>query len=237
MRYRNLWSAVDKNDRFRFQLIAMANNPQHKLELLAPLIDAENALIRYRARLETARVQLRARDLDAARAAAQAALATPLDDPRFYADAHFALGFVALEQRDWDKAEQSFNQAIARDPGFWDARQLRLLTLSRLLGGAVQSTAVCLHRTRTLIEDLGAMPALAQSRLQFRDIADRFGALAGARNPAFELTAGLGYFWAGDRDKAHRALTQAHQSQGELPARCAELIAAKARDLLERNFK
>ncbi len=141
---------------------------------------------------------------------------------------------VALEKQDLDSAEQAFNKAVGADPGFWDARQAQLLALSRQLAQSRQSPAACLNRTRIMIENLGAMPVLAQNRMQFRDIADRFGARSGGSNPAFHLLAGLGYLWAGDHDKSRSELTAARRSQGKLPSRCEALIIAEIDKLLAR---
>jgi hypothetical protein len=88
-----------------------------------------------------------------------------------------------------------------------------------------------------MIENLGALPALAQDRKQLRDIADRFAiATEGAANPAFFLLSRLGYQWAGDRERAQAALSKARQSSGRLPRQCAALIADRATALLQQDF-
>lgn len=235
MRYRNLWQTIDKDTRKRFQMTALANNPQQKLDLLQPLTQTDDAQIRFRALLEIARIQLRLRDLDQARAHTQQALAIPNIAPRISADAYFVLGYTALEQSDLDDAEAALAQAVAQDPGFWDARQIQLLVLSQQLGRSRQGAAACLNRTRQLIENLGAMPILAQSHTQFRDIADRFGAQAAVANPSFHLLAGLGYRWSGNAKRSRSELNKAKQARGRLPRQCEELIMARVDELLAQT--
>lgn len=227
MRYRQNWREVDAALQRRLQLVALANDPARKLELLAPLLTADVARLRYRALLEQARIHLRSRDLPAARLAAQAALAVSDIPPLWQADAYFMLGFTALEAQDLEQAATALAAAVARDPGFWDARQTDLLVLTRLLEQPNQSSAACLDRTRRVIEHLGALPALAQNRAQFRDIADRLGEIGG-RNPALKLAAGLGRLWAGDTVQAAEWLHEAATIPGALPAACADLIRARA---------
>lgn len=236
MRYRNLWRDVDEVTRRAFQMAALANDPGAKIAGLQPLATAGPAPVRSRALVEIARIRLRQRALDDARTSARQALAIPGLEPRFLADAYFVLGHAALEARDLDSAEAALAEAVARDPGFWDARQTQLLVLSRQLGQPRQATAACINRTRLMIENLGALPALAQDRTQFRDIADRFAAQSALANPAFSLLSGLGYLWAGDRDRARAALTETGKARGALPRRCEALLIAKAEELLARAF-
>lgn len=236
MRYRNLWRDVDETTRRAFQMAALTNDPDAKIARLQPLATAGPAPIRSRALAEIARIRLRQWALDDARANARQALAIPGLEPRFMADAYFILGYAALEARDLDGAETALAEAVARDPGFWDARQTQLLVLSRQLGQPRQATAACINRTRLMIENLSALPTLAQDRTQFRDIADRFAAQSARANPAFSLLSGLGYLWAGDRDKARAALAETGKARGALPRRCEALLVAKAEELLARGF-
>ncbi|MCX7865182.1 MAG: peptide-methionine (S)-S-oxide reductase MsrA, partial [Novosphingobium sp.] len=48
------------------------------------------------------------------------------------------------------EAEAAIDQAIAADPGFWDARRLRLEILARRLEGEANDSAGCLNRTRRM---------------------------------------------------------------------------------------
>jgi len=237
MRYRGLWRGVDKAIRQTFQLAALANEPEQKLRLLTPLSTIDQPLVRFRALLEIARVRLRLNDLQGAhRAAVQALALQDRIDARAAADAHFILGYIALTEQHWEIAETALTRAIAADPGYWDARQAQLLVLGRLLARRSQSAAACLDRTRRLIEHLGALPALAQSRTQLRDIADRFESLPQRTNAAFYLLAGLGYSWAGDSARARQTLKRADRTRGRLPAACEKLILAQVQQLLARHF-
>jgi tetratricopeptide (TPR) repeat protein len=236
MRYRNRWKNVDPAARRTFQMAALANDPQQKLALLEPLTTVDAPMIRARALLEVARVHLRRRALDLATMTAQQVLAIPGLTAQVTADAYFILGYAALEAHDLDRAEAALAQAVERDPGFWDARQTQLLVLNRQLNQPRQSVAACLNRSRLMIQNLGALPALAQDRTQFRDIADRFAAQAAIANPAFRLLSGLGYLWVGDHDRAQKALAEARKPQGQLPRQCETLIAAQAAALLQRHF-
>lgn len=231
MRYRNLWRDVDATTQHTFQMAALANTPADKLRLLQPLATASVAQVRLRALLEIARVHLRLRALTEARAVAQQALTIPDLAPKMVADFYFILGCVALEAHDFDAAEMALAQAVARDPGFWDARQTQLLVLSHQLSQPRPRVAACLNRTRLMIENLGALPTLAQDRTQFRDIADRFADQPASVNPAFSLLSGLGYLWAGDRDKARAAWREVRRGSGKLPRQCEALIVAKAEEL------
>ncbi|WP_338114123.1 hypothetical protein [Thiorhodococcus mannitoliphagus] len=228
MRYRNLWGQVDEDARHGLQMAALSSDPQRKLDLLRPLVSTADPLTGFRALLEMARVQLRLGALEPAREAAQRALAVPKVPPRIQADAHFILGVIAWEKQSLDTAETALGRAVAADPGFWDARQLRLLVLARQIGRPRQGVAACLDRTRQMILDLGALPVLAQDRTQFRDIADRFAAQGDLTNPAFALLAGLGYRWAGDTERARITLAGALTTGGRLPAECEQQIIEKA---------
>lgn len=228
MRYRNLWGEVSPSARLAFQAAALANAPERKLALLRPLTQDPDPRLRFRAWLEIARVQLRRRDLVAARETARSALDVPGLPERIRADAHFVQGYAALKAGDLETAETALNQAVAADPGFWDGRQTQLIVATRLLAQPRQGLARCLDRTRQLVENLGALPALAQDRTQFRDIADRFATQGGPTNPAFALLSGLGYLWAGDRARAQATLAGAAAHRGRLPAPCEELILARA---------
>ncbi|AFL75714.1 hypothetical protein [Thiocystis violascens] len=232
MRYRNLWGRVDKSARRAFQMAALSGDPRHKLALLQPLTTAADARTRFRAWLEMARVQLRLRDLEPAREAARAALVVADVPERIRSDAHFVLGAIAWESGSLETAESALTRAIAADPGFWDARQMRMRVLGRQLARPRQGVADCLDRTRQLILDLGALPALAQDRTQFRDIADRFAVQGAPANVAFALLAGLGYRWSGDPERARAALTSAEGQRGQLPTVCESLILEKAREWL-----
>lgn len=236
MRYRNLWRDVDETTRRAFQMVALANDPNTKIAGLQPLATTGPAPVRARALVEIARIRLRQRALDEARASARQALTIPGLEPRFMADAYFILGYIALEARDFDSAETALAEAVARDPGFWDARQTQLLVLSHQLSQPRQTVAACINRTRLMIENLGALPTLAQDHTQFWDIADRFAAQSARANPAFFLLSGLGYLWVGDREKARAALAAASKTRGVLPRPCEALLIAKAEELLARVF-
>ncbi len=236
MRYRNQWREVTDPARQAFQMAALSNDPQQKIALLQPFAVNADPRTRFRALLEIARVHLRLRALDAARTSAREALAIPDLPPPIRADAHFVLGYAALEAQDLDGAEAALAQAVAGDPGFWDARQMQLLVLGRQIGQPRQSVAACLNRTRLMIENLGALPALAQDRTQFRDIADRFAVQEAAVNPALALLSGLGYRWAGDRERAHAALANIDATRGLLPPACAARVIAKAEEWLAERF-
>ena len=236
MRYRNQWREVADPARQAFQMAALSNDPQQKIALLQPFTVHADTRTRFRALLEIARVHLRLRALDAARTAAREALAIPDLPPPIRADAYFVLGYAALEAQELDGAEAALAQAVAGDPGFWDARQMQLLVLGRQIGQPRQSVAACLNRTRLMIENLGALPALAQDRTQFRDIADRFAVQEAPANPAFALLSGLGYRWAGDRERADAALASANAKRGLLPSACEARVIAKAEEWLAERF-
>lgn len=224
MRYRNLWGRIDDEARLAFQLAALSGDPARKLALIEPLTQAEEPLIRFRAHLERARLQRRLQDFESARIAARAALAVPELPERLRSDAWFILADSAWEQDRLDEAETALNAAIADDPGFWDARRLRLEVLARRLAEPRQRAAVCLDRTRRLIQDLGALPALAEDQTQFRDLADRFARQGAPTNVALALVAGLGYHWSGDLERARITLEHAEQRRGSLPKACERLI-------------
>lgn len=236
MRYRNLWREVADPARQAFQMAALSNDPQQKISLLQPLTVHADPRIRFRALLEIARVHLRFRALDAARTAAREALVIPDLPAPILADAYFVLGVAALEAQDFDGAEAALGRAVVGDPGFWDARQMQLLVLGHQIGQPRQSAATCLNRTRLMIENLGALPALAQDRTQFRDIADRFAVQDAAANPALVLLSGLGYRWAGDRERARAALAGIDSTRGLLPPACAARVIAKAEEWLAERF-
>lgn len=233
MRYRNLWGRIDDSARLAFQLAAISGDPERKLALIAPLTQAEDPLIRVRASIELARLQRRRHDFESARAAARAALAVPDLPERLRADAWFILGDIAWQQDRLDEAETALNAAIEDDPGFWDARRLRLEVLARRLAEPRQRGAVCLDRTRRLIEDLGALPALAEDQTQFRDLADRFARQGTPTHVALALITGLGYRWSGDGERARVTLESAEEVRGRLPAGCERLILERVAGLLE----
>lgn len=236
MRYRNLWDQVPATARRDFQLAALANDPEHKQRLLKPWRDAEIPLIRFRAWLEQARIALRQQDPGAAAAAARTALEIPALPAPVRADAAFILGYLALQAGALDQAEAQLARAIRDDPGFWDARQLHLRVLGALLAQSDSRPARCLNHTRALIEQLGALPALAQDRTQFRDIADQFARQTHGAHPALALMTGLGYLWAGETERARGQLTLAAQGHepGPGPPMCRQRIAEQARAWLRR---
>jgi len=236
MRYRNLWRNIDPATRRKFQMAALANDPQQKLAALEPLTTVDTPSIRARALLEIARVHLRQRRLNLAITTAQEALAIPGLEAKVSADAYFILGYAALEMQETDRAEAALAQAVDRDPGFWDARQTQLRVLAQQINQPRQSVAACLNRSRLMIQNLGALPTLAQDRTQLRDIADHFAAQPTVANPAFLLLSGLGYLWVGDQDRAQVALSAASKMHGKLPRSCEALIAAQAEALLQRHF-
>ncbi|WP_246172928.1 hypothetical protein [Thermochromatium tepidum] len=233
MRYRNLWGPIDDDARLAFQLAALSGDPARKLALIEPLTRSENPLIRFRAHLELARLQRRLLDFEAARMAARAALAVPDLPERLSADAWFILADSAWEQDRLDEAEIALNAAIAADPGFWDARRLRLEVLARQLARPRQTGAVCLDRTRRMIEDLGALPTLAEDQTQFRDLADRFARQDTMPHVALALIVGLGYRWSGDTERARVILENAERLHGQLPHGCERLILKRISGLLE----
>lgn len=233
MRYRNLWGWIDHEARLTFQLAALSGDPSRKLALIEPLTLAEEPLIRFRAHLELARLQRRRQDFESARIAARATLAIPDLPEHLRADAWFILGDIAWEQDRLDEAETALTEAIADDPGFWDARRRRLEVLARRLAGPRQRAAVCLDRTRLMIEDLGALPALAEDQTQFRDLADRFALQGAPTNVALALIAALGYQWAGDTERARTMPERAESLRGRLPAGCERLILERIAGLQE----
>lgn len=234
MRYRNLWDQVPANEQRQFQLAALANSPERKARLLEPLSDSHEPLIRFRASLELARMALRQDDPVSAAQFAQAALRVPELPAPARADAAFLLGFVAAQAGQLEQAETYLRRAIQDDPGFWDARQLQLRVLGELLAQPNNTDARCLERARELIEHLGALPALAQDRGQFRDIADHFARQSKVSSPALDLMTGMGYLWAGDAIQARARLSQAAQGRGHEQVLCQKRIAEQARAWVAR---
>ncbi len=232
MRYPNLWTEIDPQARTAFQLAAASSDPERKLALLAPLTHHPEPRIRLRVYLEQGRIARRREDCLAAAGSARRALAIDGIPERLKADAWLILADCAWRQGHWDESEAALDQAIAADPGFWDARRLRLELLARRLEEGSSPTAVCLDRTRRLIEDLGALPALAEDRTQFRDLADRLARAGTTRTSALALVMGLGYLWAGDQGRAQATLALAEQLQGHLPTRCESEIRARIAYLL-----
>lgn len=224
MRYPNLWGQIDESERLAFQLAAISGDPEQKLAVLEPATRSPTPLIRFRALLERARIQRRQRDLSAASATARAALAVPEVSEQIRADAWFLLADSAWEQGQRDAAETALNAAIAADPGFWEARRVRLDVLAQRLSEPRQRGALCLDRTRRMIEDLAALPTLAEDHTQFRDLADRFARAGVSSSVALTLIAGLGYHWSGDVEQARRTLEQAALGRGALPIGCEQLI-------------
>jgi tetratricopeptide (TPR) repeat protein len=233
MRYRNLWGQIDDEARLSFQLAALSGDPARKRALIEPLTLAEEPLIRFRAYLELARLQRRRQDFESARAAVRTALGVPDLSKRVRSDAWFILADIAWEQDRLDEAETALTTTIEDDPGFWDARRLRLEVLARRLGEPRQRGAVCLDRTRRMIEDLGALPALAEDQTQLRDLADRFARQGAPTHVALALIAGLGYRWSGDGERARITLESAEELRGRLPAGCERLILERVAGLLE----
>lgn len=234
MRYRNLWGPIDTPTRLAFQLAAISGEPARKRMLIEPLTQTETPLIRFRAHLELARLARRGGDFAKALASVHAALAEPDVPTRIRADAWFILGESALEQGRLQEAESALTTAIAADPGFWDARRLRLEVLAHLLARPRQSDAQCLDHTRRMIEDLGALPTLAEDQTQFRDLADRFAREDTPRQVAFVLIAGLGYHWSGAHEISQNVLKSAEHWRGRLPAGCERLILERIA-VLERG--
>jgi tetratricopeptide (TPR) repeat protein len=225
MRYRDLWAPLDNPaDQLAFQLAALSSDPARKGALIQPLTESATPLIRFRAQLELARLARRGEDLPRAQAAAHAALAVAAVPERARADAWFILGDIAREQHRLADAETALDAAIAADPGFWDARRLRLDVLAQQLARPRQHQAACLDRTRRMIEDLGALPALAEDQTQFRDLADRFARTDTPPHVALVLIAGLGYHWSGASERARAVLAEAERRRGRLPRACERLI-------------
>ncbi len=225
MRYRNLWGPIDEPAlQLAFQLAALSGEPARKRALIEPLTQAAAPLIRFRAQLELARLARRGGDFAAAQTAARAALAVAELPEQVRADAWFILGETAREQGRLDEAEAALSAAIAADPGFWDARRLRLEVLAHLLARPRQREAQCLDQTRQMIEDLGALPTLAEDQTQFRDLADRFARQDAPTHVALVLISGLGYHWSGAPQRARSALENAALWRGRLPAGCERLI-------------
>ena len=231
MRYPGLYRELEAGARQRFQLAALANDPARKLDLLAPLRDHADPRVRHRAWLETARVRLREARHEAAATALTAALAEPVP-ARWQADTRLMQAVVAGQRGDSLAASEALNAAISLDPGFWDARQLRLRVSSELLAAPLDAAA-CLRHSQRLLEDLGALPALAQSHEQFRVLADRLAPRGERGHPAFGLLAGLAYHWVGDGAAARAALTAGFGGAGRLPAACAAELTRSARQLLD----
>ncbi|NCA72703.1 MAG: tetratricopeptide repeat protein, partial [Sphingobacteriia bacterium] len=234
MRYRNLWGPIDAPARMAFQLAALSGEPARKRALIEPLTQAEAPLIRFRAHLELARLARRGGDFASARSSVHAALAEPEVPTRVRADAWFILGESALEQDRLKEAESALTTAIAADPGFWDARRLRLEVLSQLLARPRQSVAQCLDHTRRMIEDLGALPTLAEDQTQFRDLADRFAREDAPHQVALVLIAGLGYRWSGAHQRSRLVFQSAKHWRGRLPDGCERLILERI-EVLERE--
>ncbi|QIK37069.1 tetratricopeptide repeat protein [Caldichromatium japonicum] len=235
MRYRNLWGAIDPQVRIAFQLAAASSDPERKLALIAPFAQHAEPLIRLRAYLEQARIARRQGDLAGAERAAQATLAVAGVPERLKADAWLILADCAWQRGQGDTSESALDRAIAADPGFWDARRLRLELLARRLEGETQHSAACLERTRRLIEDLGALPTLAEDQTQFRDLADRLARTGPPKTLALVLAVGLGYRWAGDNTRAQATLALGEQVSGRLPARCEALIRSRIDRLLAQD--
>lgn len=228
MRYPNQWGEVDAVTRLSFQLAALANDPKQKIKYLARLERVPAPRVRHRAYLEHARVALRSRHFDAAMMAARSALKIAEVPGKWQADPNFVLAHSAWETGELELAEHAVNAAVAADPGFWDARDLRARLNLRLLSKRGQPTAACIDRARRLIEDLGALPQLAEDRGQFGGIARRIIVVPGRANAARYLAAGMGYLWQGDSLRAREELRRAAHSSGALPRGCEALINAQA---------
>lgn len=231
MRYPGLWQSLEQPLRHQFQLVALSNDPDTKRQLLAPLQSHEDPQVRHRAWLEVARLGLRQADYAAVAMALDQALQQPVPE-RWQADTHLMRALLHLEARQRDAAGRELDQAVTLDGGYWDARQLRLRVYSEALSVPGQTASECLRRSQRLLEDLGALPALADSHDQFRLLADRFAALGEQGHLAFGLLAGLAYQWVGDVSAARRMLDAALSTRTRLPAACVAELSQSARQVL-----
>lgn len=231
MRYPGLARDVDPAARHRFQLIALSNDARRKQELLISLKDHHDPRVRQRAWLESARVALRADQPGEAALALERALAEAVPEG-WQADTWLMMAVVALADEDRPTALAALDTAIALDPGFWDARQLRLRVSSEALTTRGLAAADCLNLSQRLLEDLGALPTLAESHEQFRVLADRFATLEGRGHPVFALLAGLAYHWVGDNAAARETLRL--EGDHGLPPDCAAELLSSGRQLRAR---
>lgn len=223
MRYRDFFKELTEAQRYRFKVAAFSNTPQTKLALLQTLTEDGHDLVRFRAYLEIARIHIRQQHWPIALQALAKAegLAVP---SACQSDRNFLRGYVAFQQGRLDQAEQHLREATALDPGFWNARQLLLSILSRQLQGASQDNRQCLNRTRLLVENLGALPQLAQDSKQFRVIAEQVSAISAKTNSAISLIRGLGYLWGGDTQQAITVFQAGIADTGQLPQHCESLV-------------
>jgi tetratricopeptide (TPR) repeat protein len=235
MRYRRQLSTYSDRVRWSFQMAALSPDPQQRLQLLTPLTHEQSPVIRFRAQLELARIHLRLQAWQQAQDHAKAALAITDLPTGLTADAWFILGYIAWVQGDVASAALSLATAVRDDPGFWDARQLYVQVLMTLLRDSSSTTGQCLQHTRLLIENLGALPALAQDRRQFLDFIDQLSQRQPSHpHPAWALSLGLGYDWSGQQQQARAALTQAQQLAATCPNACCQAIARQAGHWLAR---
>lgn len=234
MRYRGLFDGLPREAKHAFQVIAFSNDPDSKLRLLERSVVAGEAMVRQRAYLEIARVQLRQGRGEAALATLAAArrLAGPSS---CQADLAFMEGYIRAERSDVEQALHWLREAVRLDPGFWNARQVLVAVLTQRLHGPGLTANRCLELTRLLIENLGALPQLAQDVKQFRTIADHVAGNASGGNAATSLVAGLGYQWGGDHQRSRALFEQGQQARSALPPACRRLIEERLHKLLEEQ--
>lgn len=227
MRYRNLFRHAATTAHFKMRLAAFSNEPAQKLALLDELTLAEDAVTRFRAGVETARIALRKGE-PAAALALIAALDVEGVPAACQADAHFVAASAAIQLDDLAAAEAALERAVDADAGFWNARRVQTEVLSRLLVQRRQDPAACLARTRRIIENLGALTSLANDLRQLRDLASNADRQWSRTNPALMLMATLGYRWAGDPERAEVARAAIVTNTGRLPQACEALIIQRA---------
>jgi len=226
MRYSYGFPRVSDDIKRRFQAVAISNDPDHRLALLAPLEHHSSPPVRYRALLEMARTGLRSRPDSPDEASLELlrrALQQPTTPVAMKADAWFLLGMAQHHRGETLAALTSLDQAIELDPYYFDARVTRLealqtaLVAGRRLGGTRDQ---CLARLADLLDDIKWIGVLAENRRQFLDLAGQLDTISGRGYAVKPFLIAIARLLGGDPGAAVDGFDRALAADKRLPQGC-----------------
>lgn len=197
MRRPGVQASASREDRRRFSAAALATDPDFKREILAALAQHEAPAIRARAHLGLAHLAMRLGDAPTARRHAEAMLAEPEVPPTCQSDAWFTIAAAVAGSAE---EEAALAQAVALDPGSWNAQ----LALTGVLASALERPAPpgqCAARARALVRAVVMLDSLAESDEQLAWIESRIG--YGGADPAAQ-SAGRAFVLGMVRERSAR---------------------------------
>jgi len=238
LRHPGIMPSLDAANVQRFQASALVQEFAATQEILAPLQDHPDPVVRYRAFLELARAAFQAnrgRPSPVSDRALSRALEQPVPPAVPTVDAVFLRGYSALHRHQLRAARTDLTDALAGDPAFLDAARWLVAAeaaeIDRASGRAFGPDA-CEAVLLEIFGHVRHLGVLVTNINQFRDIGRDISGMAALNGPFGRFVAGYIALLSRDRPSARTAFSAVPQRRGALSVSCHRVLVGHVTTVL-----